>query len=340
MRVLKKVLFLFTIVFTFCAFTSNVNAQNEVDISAEDFDYAWYLSQHPDLAAIVNPTDYATIYNFYLTTGLPAGWNGRKTVYSLIKCPLYSFNPYDYVVRNPDLITAFGLNAILTSTENEITNARRYVNNVEQSNILNGKFNPENVYIDMNAKRGIYKKYFSDVNPALINEIVILYNHYLTQGLYELRYLDNDALVYLKVYELADSLTTPAMSTTQKIAAIHDWMLLNIAYDYDNYLNNTIPRESYSPYGAVILGKSVCQGYAEAFGLFMDALGIKWQLISSSSHAWNRVKVDGQWLSIDVTWDDPVPDRPGRVLYTYFLIPDAQMEQVRSHTPNTTYRYD
>ncbi len=340
MRVLKRVILLFVLVFTFSFITLNANAQKAGDISAEEFDYAWYLSQHPDLAAIVNPTDYATIYNFYLTTGLPAGWNGRKTLISQIKVPLYSLDPLEYVTKNPDLITAFGLSAILTASKNDISTAKNYIVNVEQANIFSGKFSPENVMQDMNAKRGTYRRYYSDINPILINEIILIFNHYNTQGVYEMRYLDNNSLVYLKVYEIADSHTTPSMSTTEKIAAIHDWMLLNIAYDHDNYLNNTIPRESYSPYGALILGKSVCQGYAEAFGMFMDALGIDWQLISSSTHAWNRVKVDGVWLSIDVTWDDPVPDRPGRIDRTYFLIPDAQMEQVRSHTPNVTYRYD
>ena len=34
------------------------------------------------------------------------------------------------------------------------------------------------------------------------------------------------------------------------------------------------------------------------------------------------VKIDGQWYHVDVTWDDPVPDKPGRVSHENFLRSD------------------
>ena len=42
----------------------------------------------------------------------------------------------------------------------------------------------------------------------------------------------------------------------------------------------------------------------------------------AEGHAWNLVKLDDEWFSLDVTWDDPVPDVEGRVKYGYFLIND------------------
>ena len=107
----------------------------------------------------------------------------------------------------------------------------------------------------------------------------------------------------------------------------------NVAYDYDNYKAGTIPYSSYGMQGPILHGKSVCQGYAKAFEYFMDVLGIECELISGTAnngngtwagHAWNKVKIDGKWLYIDVTWDDPIPDRGANVYwYKYYLVTDA-----------------
>lgn len=144
----------------------------------------------------------------------------------------------------------------------------------------------------------------------------------------------------------------PEMTDSQKVKVIHDYIVLNCKYDYKNYKKGTIPWKSYSPEGVILNKKGVCQGYAETFSLFMKALNIPCKLVtgkannglddeypSASSdfivfdksyggyqpHAWNLVKLNGKWYHVDTTWDDPVPDVKGRVMYSYFLIPDKQM---------------
>lgn len=121
------------------------------------------------------------------------------------------------------------------------------------------------------------------------------------------------------------------MSTAEKIKAIHDYMVLNCEYDYKNYLKGTIPYVSYTAEGVILKKRAVCQGYAEAFGLFMEALNIPSKMVigtaNGGGHAWNIVKVNGKWYQIDVTWDDPVPDTKGYVRYDYFLISDKVMSK-------------
>ena len=63
------------------------------------------------------------------------------------------------------------------------------------------------------------------------------------------------------------------MSDAKKIKAIHDFIILNCAYDYNSYLKNQIPGTSFSPAGVLLKKKAVCQGYAETTKLFMDSLG-------------------------------------------------------------------
>lgn len=258
------------------------DAQAAPTLTEENFDYDWYLEQHPDLAAIIPADDHAAIWQFYQTVGEPAGWHGRRTKMSYLT--RYDFDYDTFLKQNPDIYSVFGTD---------------------------------------------YDK---------------IYEWYFSTGIYEGRPAQaksEETNAYMKIYDIADQITTASMSTREKVKAVHDWLCIHVAYDYDNYLNHSIPRSSYDIQGPIYYGKAVCQGYALTFQAFMDVLGIESEFIGgyatnssghTGSHAWNKVKVDGIWYWIDVTWDDPVPDSPGIVYwYKYFLISEEQMS--RDHTP-------
>ena len=40
---------------------------------------------------------------------------------------------------------------------------------------------------------------------------------------------------------------------------------------------------------------------------------------------WNAVELDGVRCHMDVTWDDPQPDRYGWAQHTHFLLSDSEM---------------
>lgn len=52
----------------------------------------------------------------------------------------------------------------------------------------------------------------------------------------------------------------------------------------------------------------------------------------SSLHAWNLVKLDGKWYHLDTTWDDPLPDVPGRITYEHYNLTDDQIKTVHTWT--------
>lgn len=64
----------------------------------------------------------------------------------------------------------------------------------------------------------------------------------------------------------------------------------------------------HTAYGALIEGKAVCDGYAEAFLLLCNAADIPCLLVSGTAegipHAWNLVFADGHWYHTDCTWSD------------------------------------
>ena len=148
--------------------------------------------------------------------------------------------------------------------------------------------------------------------------------------------VSTDRKLSQKINEIINQNITAYMSTAEKVKVVHDYIVLHWSYDYDNYIQGTIPNDSYSPRGVLINGKAVCEGYSAAFKAFMDELEIPCKIIVGTSgqsidgtenHAWNIVQVDGDWFQIDVTWDDPVPDSQGIVHYNYFLVPDSVMEE-------------
>ncbi|MBH1940399.1 hypothetical protein I5677_05745 [Mobilitalea sibirica] len=130
---------------------------------------------------------------------------------------------------------------------------------------------------------------------------------------------------------ILQAIITEDMKEVEKVKAVHDYIVRNTAYDYDNLKANTIPEESYKIEGVLFHNTAVCQGYADTFQLFMELLEIESKVVvgkdlkNGVGHAWNMVELDGQWYQIDVTWDDPVPDQEGIVQYQYFLVTDEVM---------------
>ena len=124
--------------------------------------------------------------------------------------------------------------------------------------------------------------------------------------------------------EYVRAILSNAKSDIEKALLLHDYLVYSAEYDYDNYMNDTIPNESYSSAGVLLFGKGVCQSYCYAYMYILTLEGMECHVTSSESmgHAWNILKIDGQYYHIDVTWDDPVRDRVGRVYHRHFLRSD------------------
>jgi transglutaminase/protease-like cytokinesis protein 3 len=99
-----------------------------------------------------------------------------------------------------------------------------------------------------------------------------------------------------------------------------------VAYDL-NY-------REHSAYAALVKNRAVCQGYALLLYKMLNKAGVETRLISGKAggenHLWNLVNLGGNWYHIDATWNDPVPDVPGRVRYDYYNRSDAQMAPTHS----------
>ncbi len=104
-------------------------------------------------------------------------------------------------------------------------------------------------------------------------------------------------------------------SDYEKEKYVHDKLLSKVTYDANADLNQ-------SAYSALVNGKTVCAGYARAFQYLMQQLEIPCFYCggySGENHAWNIVKLYGDYYNVDTTWDDTSP-----YTYDYFNRSDAE----------------
>ena len=119
---------------------------------------------------------------------------------------------------------------------------------------------------------------------------------------------------------------TPGMSEYEMEKALHDMLAANIEYVSSPNAHNA--------YGALIEGKAVCEGYAESFQYLLQRVGIqsievfgygitKPEIGAGENHAWNIVRIDGQYYLTDLTWDD----QKNVISYAYFNQTSAFFEE-------------
>ncbi|TSI08349.1 DUF5050 domain-containing protein [Lysinibacillus sp. BW-2-10] len=144
-------------------------------------------------------------------------------------------------------------------------------------------------------------------------------------------YLTNEVqeqIVNEKVASILASANPETMSDFEKVKFVNDYIVKNTAYGEDTTAS------PHSANAVVAEGQGVCQGYALLALKLLQDLGIETQYVVgevyTGGHAWNLVKVDGQWYHLDTTWNDPTPDRKNVVRYEYFLMNDAKMR--KDHT--------
>lgn len=176
---------------------------------------------------------------------------------------------------------------------------------------------------------------------------------------------DNSGIALKKLYDEArDVLTTYVsddMSDYEKVAAIYDWIVNVVDYDY---AASQLQGDDTSKYNAFYLEgvfndhRAVCDGKSKAFALLCGMENIKAvrvvgyadknlkdrdlsskKVLASIGHAWNKVLIDAdddgvkEWYVVDTTWGDVAVKNEGAsggvyeyLNYAYFLKTDEDIK--------------
>ena len=170
---------------------------------------------------------------------------------------------------------------------------------------------------------------------------------------------DKDAAILEQCREVLGEIITEDMTDFQKELAVHDWIVEHGGYDQTVHSNpGHSGRTGYrDPYGILVGGYGNCLGYSTTFQLLMDLCDVECITVvgaafdSLEDHAWNMVKLDGEWYCVDVTWDDPTMGNGNTnsvVRHRYFNVTSQHMRDTDHqwdylYVPEATatyYRWD
>lgn len=116
--------------------------------------------------------------------------------------------------------------------------------------------------------------------------------------------------------------TVTASAPAEQVRQVNRWLTQHNEYNTSPDLT-AIGNEPHECLAA-LEGRSgregpVCDGYARAFKVLCDRLGIPCVLENGYAktapnakgvlHMWNAVQIGGKWYGVDVTWNDPTPQR-------------------------------
>lgn len=128
-------------------------------------------------------------------------------------------------------------------------------------------------------------------------------------------------------------------SDYEKIKAVYEYLIDTVDYQRGSVNNQNIQ-------SALLEKRSVCAGYSKAFQYILHRMGmfctyVTGRTVSGDDHAWNIVRIDGQYYNVDVTWGDPVfvgQQEQQQTLvtsYNYLCCSDAQLSA--THIPEADF---
>ena len=126
------------------------------------------------------------------------------------------------------------------------------------------------------------------------------------------RYLDPSAYVDSEnelIIQLAAALVQPEATEQDKLLAVHQWLVENVSYDVKTFTSGV---NELQPASQTLLNKTgICRDYAFLTCALFRAMDLPSRVVYGNAigkngaepHAWNEVLINGQWVSLDTTWD-------------------------------------
>lgn len=138
--------------------------------------------------------------------------------------------------------------------------------------------------------------------------------------------VSNAQLVWVNEIQEILSTRNPNWNAMQTLVYFHDYLVLKCQYD-NSYTY-------YDAYNMLTKDTGVCMAYTLLYEALMEALGYNTDYVVSEemNHIWNRVRLGNSLYNIDVTWDDPNPDRLGHVDHYHLLTSDRVMGENHQYT--------
>ena len=119
-------------------------------------------------------------------------------------------------------------------------------------------------------------------------------NYYVEKAFFDEEDIPEERDKARDLYEACKSFLTSLQSKKrsdyEKEKLIHDYIVSNVAYGYPGGKKEP-EGDAYSAYGALVLKKAVCNGYAEGMKLLCDLSGVTCKMISGTADGENMLGI-------------------------------------------------
>ena len=165
------------------------------------------------------------------------------------------------------------------------------------------------------------KNSYGSIQVRIYFEDLDIVEHYLTRferALHKVRIVGDKLKRYIKKNKIKGDI--------EKVFVVYNYIFKNISYDYE-YLNidKKLKKVSFNNLSTlekrkifrtqtlegIFTKKTVCTGFSYIFKMLLEYIGIESNICigyfkigreKEIPHAWNQVKIDGNWYNIDISY--------------------------------------
>ncbi|MGN0114102.1 MAG: hypothetical protein ACI396_02120, partial [Acutalibacteraceae bacterium] len=290
---------------------------------------------------VIMPTDGINPGDIEGDTPAPGGNNPIST--GPIKGPIdrdpACLNRYAYSLLNDDEKSVYNivLEAI-NGFETEITAFGTEINDTQMQKIVDyvQRDHPEIFWFQHGAT------FFFDATTRVVNRLELKYC--MTQDESKERQAKIDSAVKSFMTSVNDSMSDyeVTLHIYENIIKLVDYDTIGLERQKKTDVSAEVPDDLRSIYGVFVNKKAVCAGYAKAMQYLLNLCGIECTYVTSDTHAWNLIKLEGDYYHLDVTWGDESDTKKNKpqteiVNYDCFCITTADLARLDDHTPESDF---
>ena len=250
-----------------------------------------------------------------------------------------NFNRYAYSLLNENEQAVYNrvLEAI-NNFENELTDFNGAATETQFYKIVDfiQRDHPEIFWLRHGAT------FFFDANTRIVNKLKLEYC--LTQEEVKTRQEKIDIATKSFLSSVTNSMSDYEVTLRiyENIIKLVDYDTIGLEKQNNVPIPADLPDDLRSIYGVFVNKKAVCAGYAKALQYLLNLCGIECTYVTSATHAWNLIKLEGDYYHMDVTWGDGSDTKKNKVQtdsinYDCFCITTEDISRLKDHTPEDSF---
>ncbi len=180
--------------------------------------------------------------------------------------------------------------------------------------------------------------FYFDTDTHIVNRVELVYC--LTQQEKEERQaqIEEETAKFLNCVNDMMSDYEVVLRVYENIIRLVDYDTIGLERQKKTSVSADKPDDLRSVYGVLVNKKAVCAGYAKAMQYLLNRCGIECLYVTSDTHAWNIVKLEGDYYHLDVTWGDGSDTKKEKnttdaISYDCFCITTQEVLRLEEHTP-------